>query len=95
MGQANEARINLLCSSCGVKTAHPVSRIREQGEIVCPRCGASTTLPAAELNAKLAQAESDWQRFWCDWDELPEPVPGASGNGHSAAVGADSEVRGS
>jgi hypothetical protein len=95
MGQANEAHINLRCSSCGVKTAHPVSRIREQGEAVCPRCGAGTTPPEAELPGRLAQAESDWLRFWCDWDELPEPVSGEPGGGCSAATGATCEARGS
>ena len=94
MAQANEAHINLRCSNCGMKAAHLVSRIREQGEAVCPRCGAGTTPPAAELHARLAQAESDWLRFWCDWDELPELVSGEPGDGRSASTGATCEVRG-
>ncbi len=71
------AKFNLRCG-CGQTTALPVAWIRAQKTFVCPRCGAATSLVADDLRAKLAAAERNWQLFWTDWDELPEPVLGTS-----------------
>ena len=78
MQGAEESTINVPCSRCRGKTARLASWVKTHDEFVCPRCGASTNLAADGLRAQLAAAARDWQRFWCDWDELPEPAQGNS-----------------